>query len=43
VALLVETRNSLDIFLDLSINLINVHPLLGHAEDVLDRLRPLAE
>jgi hypothetical protein len=43
VALLVETRNSLDVFLDLLINLIDVRPLLGHAEEVLDRLRPLAE
>lgn len=43
VALLVRMRGLPDVCLDLLVSLISICPLLGHAEQILDRLKSLAE
>lgn len=40
---LIGTRGSSSIFLDISISFINVRPLFGDGEQLLDRIRPLTE
>jgi hypothetical protein len=41
--LLVGVRSPANVFLDLLVSLVSVCPLLRHHEQVLDRVRPLAE